>query len=234
MLTEVQEPHVGRGRVLAIQKDYEKWGCFAVSAMQIPVFLRQAWQGEQSQRVDDSQQGGAEPTEEGEQGQPPGGAGSMGKGEQGQPTTDETYKQRRDKNLSPRPVVSAPSAIDWQARANDLLARSHFPSDLLQLAEVLAGENKSGKARLSRIVRELYQPLVGLQEEVTREALRYGLRAAITAGAPNCNYVKKAAAGYRANGKGGAPATNSYQDPRDEYDRAFLTSPDSDTGEVQP
>ncbi|HEY5387705.1 MAG TPA: hypothetical protein VIL79_07360 [Thermoleophilia bacterium] len=130
------------------------------------------------------------------------------------------------------PVVKAPTAVDWQARADDLLVGSHFPSDLLQLGEILAGENKTGKAALSRIVRELYEPIVGLQDSLSDEALLYGLRAAITAGAPNWRYVRKAAEGYRPNGSSAAPASNSYQQPLDDYDRAFLTSTADQLDEV--
>jgi hypothetical protein len=64
--------------------------------------------------------------------------------------------------------------------------------------------------------------------------MRHGLRAAIAAGAPNARYVGKAASGHRSSGNGGAPAVNSYQQPRDDYDVAFLTNHDSDPGEVQP
>jgi hypothetical protein len=94
------------------------------------------------------------------------------------------------------PKISAPTEVDWQRRADDLLERSHFPSDLLQLGEILAGENKTGKASLSRIVRQLYEPIVELQNELSDEQLRHGLRAAITASAPNWHYVRKAARGY--------------------------------------
>jgi len=134
---------------------------------------------------------------------------------------DKSKTKRQEQDSSPkRPVVSAPSDVDWQARSDAVLARSHFPSDLLQLGEMLAGENKTGKAAVSRIVRELYEPLVGLQDELSDDALRYGLRAAITAGAPNCRYVSKAAASYSGNGN---LAPTSRLGGLDDYDRDFLT-----------
>jgi hypothetical protein len=125
------------------------------------------------------------------------------------------------------PVVAAPTETDWQKRADDLLARSHFPSDLMQLGELLAAENKTGKAALSRIVREIYEPLVELQDELDDDALRHGLRAALTAGAPNWRYVRKAAQGWRSNGsRSSAPDTNSYANELTDYDRDFLTYTD--------
>jgi len=124
-----------------------------------------------------------------------------------------------------RPVVSAPTEADWQTRADELLAASHFPSDLLQLAGLLGSENKTGKVSLSRVVRELYEPIVALQDELPDAAIRYGLRSALTArngrGAPNANYVAKAARGYQGNGS--APATNSYADELTDEDRDFFT-----------
>lgn len=100
------------------------------------------------------------------------------------------------KESSRRAKVSAATEDDWQRRADEMLEQSHFPSDLMQLAELLASENKTGKAKLSRVVRELYEPIVRLQDELSDEQLRYGLRAAITASAPNWHYVAKAARGY--------------------------------------
>lgn len=106
------------------------------------------------------------------------------------PNSDES-----DPSDAAKPVrVVAP---DWQSKADFYLAESRFPSDLVQLAELLACENKTGKVALSRVVSELYEPLVAMQAEFSDEALRHGLRAAITAMAPNANYVRKAAAKYR-------------------------------------
>jgi len=117
------------------------------------------------------------------------------------------------------PKVLAPSQSDWQARADSLLAESHFPTELERLAEIMAGKNQTGKAALSRIVNKLYEPLVALQSEVSDEALRHGLRAAISAEAPNCNYVKKAALNYNAPRVAGNSAAAELAD----YDHDFLT-----------
>lgn len=119
------------------------------------------------------------------------------------------------------PVVKAPTDVDWKARADELLEASHFPSDLITLGGLLAAKNKTGKAQLSRIVREIYEPIVALQDELPDAAIRHGLRAAITKPAPNARYVEVAARGYQGNGS--TPATNSYQDDLTEFDRDFLT-----------
>ena len=102
------------------------------------------------------------------------------------------------------PKVSSPTASDWTKRADQILAATAFPLDYQRLAELLAGENKSGKVQVSRVVRGLYEPLLELEQDVdlSADAMRHGLRAAITAGAPNANYVAKAARGYvPGNGK---------------------------------
>ena len=111
---------------------------------------------------------------------------------------------------SPKAVkVKAP---DWQSKADALLEKSRFPSDLMQLSEILAAENKTGKVALSRVVSQLYEPLVALQSELSDAALRHGLRAAITNMAPNANYVRKAALKY-------VPcATASAAKPTTDYD----------------
>lgn len=119
--------------------------------------------------------------------------------------TEEQEHSSPDKS-GPAPTVKAPKVDEMAGRAEELLAASAFPSDLLQLAEIMAAENKTGKVSLSRVVRELYEPLVHLESEVGEEAMRYGLRAAITASAPNAQYVKRAAGSFTRGGNGsGAP-----------------------------
>jgi hypothetical protein len=66
-----------------------------------------------------------------------------------------------------------------------------------QLVDAMAAENKTGKLALKRALRELWLPIAGLTEEIERGALRHGLEQAVRAGAPNVNYVKKAASSYR-------------------------------------
>ena len=92
--------------------------------------------------------------------------------------------------------MSAKRAADWQGRAEEVLANTAFPEQYRQLGELLAEANKTGKAALSRVVRELYEPLLELERDVGAEAMRAGLRAAIARPAPNANYVRKAASGH--------------------------------------
>jgi hypothetical protein len=92
--------------------------------------------------------------------------------------------------------ISSPKDAEWQARADAVFEETAFPSDYLRLGELLAAENKTKKAALSRVVRELYEPLLELERETSREAMRAGLRAAIAKPAPNATYVKKAAASH--------------------------------------
>lgn len=94
------------------------------------------------------------------------------------------------------PKVSAPTEADWQARADAVLEATTFPGDYMRLAELLAEGNKSGKTALSRVVRELYEPLLEVERQVGEEAMRAGLRAAIAKPAPNATYVKRAAESY--------------------------------------
>lgn len=89
--------------------------------------------------------------------------------------------------------VSAMRDADWQERAEEILAETAFPGHYRRLGELLAEGNKTGRAALSRVVRELYEPLLELERDVGAEGMRVGLRAAIARPAPNANYVKKAA-----------------------------------------
>ncbi len=123
-------------------------------------------------------------------------------------------------NGSKQAKVRAPKDEDWQQRADAVLASTDFPSDYQNLAELLAAENKSGKATLSRVVRELYEPLLEVEHEVGGGAMRAGLRAAITKGAPNVTYVKKAAVSHAT--RPGAVAVTSKDIDRADYDD-FLT-----------
>ena len=117
--------------------------------------------------------------------------------------------------------LSAPRETDWDERADQILAATQFRPEHERLAELLAEAIKTGTVAVRRVVRELYEPLAKLEAETDPAALRYGLEAAIAAGAPNARYVAKAAAGYRANGKGLAPT--SRLGGLDDYDCDFLT-----------
>lgn len=209
----VREEHHRTTRILALNKDYETWGRYSVSESECRATVAEEQPSDESNGCSTATQRlpGSNPTVAEEQ--PNGCLGATIKDSREEQTVEKT-------SIPKRPVVSAPTEVDWQARADELLAASHFPSDLYQLGQLLAARNKSGKAQLSRIVRELYEPIVALQDEFPDQAIRYGLRAAITKPAPNANYVKAAARGYQG---GGEPAANSYQQPLDDYDRGFFT-----------
>ena len=97
---------------------------------------------------------------------------------------------------SEAPKVSAKKDADWQERAEAVLAATAFPALYRELAELLAEANRTGRAALSRVVRELYEPLLEVERDVGAEAMRVGLRAATSRAAPNANYVRKAAEGH--------------------------------------
>jgi len=118
--------------------------------------------------------------------------------------------------------LSAPGDEDWSKRASAILADTQFRPEFERLAELLAEANKTGTVTVRRVVRELYEPLAKLEAETDPAALRYGLEAAIAAGAANARYVAKAAAGYRANSKAALAPTSRLGDLGD-YDRDFLT-----------
>jgi len=121
-----------------------------------------------------------------------------------------------DKAPEKPPTVRKKTPAEWQAEYDQLMEACHFPSDVLQLAELMAEGNKTGQVAVSRVVRELLRPIVGMQDEFSDAALRHGLRAAITRPAPNANYVRKAAAGHQqrpAAASIGARATTGVTDP---------------------
>jgi hypothetical protein len=120
--------------------------------------------------------------------------------------------------------LSAPGDTDWKERAAQILAGAErFRPEFERLAELLAEDNKTGTVSIRRVVRELYEPLARLAAETNPDAFRYGLEAAITAGAPNARYVAKAAGRYRTNGNGNAPGATSRGPDLSDYDDNFLT-----------
>jgi hypothetical protein len=112
--------------------------------------------------------------------------------------------------------VSARKDADWRERAEEVLAETAFPGHYRELGELLAEGNKTGRAALSRVVRELYEPLLELERDVGSEAMRAGLRAAIARPAPNANYVRKAAKGFAE--RPAAVAVTSRGIDRSDYD----------------
>lgn len=113
------------------------------------------------------------------------------------PTQPTIPNQPIKEDVPKPPKVSAPTDTDWQAESDRLLAEAWFPVELEKLGRLLAAENKSGKTTLSKIVRELYMPIVAMQADFSREALRHGIQSAIGKPAPSSGWVKKLAAGYR-------------------------------------
>lgn len=101
------------------------------------------------------------------------------------------------------PQVVGKTAEELEEEAAMICATFPFPNLLTELAGLMALENKSGKVSLRRVLNELYRPLAALSLELSQEELRRGLDAAIRAGAPNANYVKKA--GRNGSGRGPAP-----------------------------
>lgn len=98
-----------------------------------------------------------------------------------------------------------------------------------QLVDAMADENKTGRVAAKRVLRELWIPIAALTEETDRSALRHGLEQAVAKGAPNVNYIKKAAASYRPNtrptARGGdiIEGANDGRQQQPQYARADLT-----------
>ncbi len=85
---------------------------------------------------------------------------------------------------------------EWMAREAAVLATTKFPDLYRDLADCLIAENRTGRASLSRIVGALLEPLLKVEQGTTAERFEYGITQAIGRGAPNANYVKRAASGY--------------------------------------
>jgi hypothetical protein len=121
--------------------------------------------------------------------------------------SEEEMKETSDKSLSKKPEkrpVSSPPKLKAKS-PNEIsfeieIARGKIgePNSRLvdELCSLLAEENKSGKVQLSRLLRELWQPLADSTTKFSTEELRYGLEVAVKNGIPNANYAKKAAASY--------------------------------------
>jgi ribosomal protein S27AE len=93
--------------------------------------------------------------------------------------------------------ISAPKESDIARRAREVLEATGYRREYEDLAAILAADNKTGKVSLARVLRELYEPLLAIEGNgVTPASFQYGLQAAISKGAANANYVKKASANY--------------------------------------
>ncbi len=221
VLVEVRAPAFGRTRVLALQKDYERWGRFAVSPAQVPDFLRHDWQGVPVDPQGEQEHGGAGAPQGGEQEHPPGGAGAPQEGEQEHPTKEET-RAIRDKEHSP-------------AHADDGFCDfwSNYPRRV--------GKDEAQKRwqRLSRSDRRSATAAAGHLAEYVRESgqeLRFIPFPATFIGPKRrwTDWQDGRPPGYSgSNGRGNAPAQNSYQGERTDRDREFFTNtPEAD--EVTP
>lgn len=121
--------------------------------------------------------------------------------------------------------VSARSPEQIAADIEAILAATGFRDSYQALADILAAENKRGKVAASRLLTTLLQPLWHEEQqragdEAGRIAFEYGLQAAIQAGAPNVNYVKRATEGAlkrgtRAETRAGVGIRRSDAGPRE-------------------
>lgn len=235
VIVEVQPPSYGRPRKVALNLDYETWGRYAVKPTDIPDLLRHDWdtgQYRQAAQCCQTAQGGqgaqGGDTAQNHTGQPhtpvpPGRTELCG---QAAPTKEETNKTEKERSSSAKPgrqMIEAPSETDWQRRADQLLEGFAFRPELERLAEIMAAENKSGRVKLSRVVGRLYEPLLALEAQVSQAAMRHGLRAAISAGAANANYVSTAAHNFKP-GRMGPLAATSQPGDLSTYDADFLTN----------
>ena len=131
-------------------------------------------------------------------------------------------EQRENKSSSPKPSrVAARSAKEWEQERVRLEQRSQFPEELAELARLAAESNKSGAVATSRVVRELYEPILALEAKLSTEALAQGLQTAI---ARSCRTPPTCARSPRtrsdAAAAGTPPATPCGHS---DYDRDFLT-----------
>jgi hypothetical protein len=80
------------------------------------------------------------------------------------------------------------------------------------------------------VVSRLYEPLLELESQVSPAAMSHGLRAAISAGAANANYVTTAAHNFRPR-QMGTPAATSQRGDLSNYDTDFLTNSNDERSE---
>jgi hypothetical protein len=98
VLLEVTPAKFSAARVVAVQKDYEKWGAYRVDPADIPEYLRRDWQlsteGQKREQGQESEQG-HESRPHGVMGlNPPGPAQRTDPGQQDEPFQDKTLKTR--------------------------------------------------------------------------------------------------------------------------------------------
>lgn len=108
VVREVKQPRRNtRGgldrRVLSVQKDYEKWGCYSVDPKSIPAFLSHDWQGEQGAQGKQGAQGEDSAPSRGSTAHGGGEAGRTKQGEQGAHIKDQTLKTTPNAREDARP-----------------------------------------------------------------------------------------------------------------------------------
>ena len=89
---------------------------------------------------------------------------------------------------------------DWESESVALMESIPVTlrSRVEDLIDLRVSENKSGVMRTSRIVREILRPAARwLSGDVALDAAQAGLDGALSAGAPNINYAKKASESHR-------------------------------------
>ncbi len=169
----------------------------------------------------------------------PGGFADVQVNRSGEPFSRSLHLKGSEPEPEPEPIhkrlcaktrrVSAVSPEEWERREGEAMTNAWFPGELRQLGGIMAEANKSGTVALSRLVRDLYEPLVALQAELSREEMRYGMQAAISKGAPNVTYVRKAALNYHGRPSGNGSRARTLQERIDrltEYDKQALDDPD--------
>ena len=128
------------------------------------------------------------------------GSGNRSNSVPGSVPEKERKKQRKKEFIPPSGTSYPPDPQEF----GDLEA------DVSCFVALAAEENPSGKITPARVL-SLRAALYGLMQSLAdRAAFAYGLRAATTAGAPNVNYVKKAAFGSRGVAKSTSNGTTRF------------------------
>lgn len=104
-----------------------------------------------------------------------------------------------------------------QRQWDELTAHDFCGEKLTELSALLAEENKTGQVSITKVWREIGKPYQDYREkhpEITEAAWEYGFEQALTRGAPNIRYVRKAAQNYHpVAANGGNGRTNGHAKP---------------------
>ncbi len=124
-------------------------------------------------------------------------------------------------------TIKAPSSAEYVVMFEEFVAADPLGLPLRELVTLSASENKTGRKRFSSAYTGFVEPLKAMRAAgLTDAALREGLDAAIKAGAPHMNYVKKVAAKYEPT-----KPTNLFGRESPEKGGEYYTDPD--TGKVR-